>query len=213
MDQHQQWQRRRLMEQAATALEKNGFGVVLFDQRAEALAHLEQLAASADRIGFGGSMTLTALGLVERIEALGKTALVHGRAGLTPAERREVMRQQQGCDLFFTSTNALTLQGHLVNIDATGNRVCAMAFGPQRVVVVAGSNKLTGNLESALRRIKEEVAPPNAKRLNFDTPCAKTGRCSDCSSPQRICRITTIIERCPRATEVQVCLINETLGY
>lgn len=213
MDQHQQWQRRRLMEQAATALEKNGFTVSLFDRRDEALVHLEQLAASAETVGFGGSMTLEGLGLAGRIEALGKKTLVHGRAGLTPVERRQVMRQQLGCDLFFTSTNALTLQGHLVNIDASGNRVCAMAFGPPRVVVVAGSNKLTGNLESALTRIKEEAAPPNAKRLNFDTPCAKTGRCSDCNSPQRICRIVTIIERCPRATDLHICLINEILGY
>jgi hypothetical protein len=88
-----------------------------------------------------------------------------------------------------------------------------MFFGPKRVVVVAGVNKITADLDSALGRIKTTAAPPNARRLGFATPCAQTGQCCDCNSPQRICRITTIIDRRPRATEMLVCLINETLGY
>jgi hypothetical protein len=88
-----------------------------------------------------------------------------------------------------------------------------MVFGPKRVMVVAGVNKIAADLEGALKRVKEVACPPNAKRLNFDTPCAKTGRCTDCQSPQRICRVTTIIERCPRATDLRVCLINDNLGY
>ncbi len=88
-----------------------------------------------------------------------------------------------------------------------------MAFGPHRVVVVAGANKITADVESALRRVKEVACPPNAKRLGFATPCATTGQCADCDSEQRICRITTIIERCPRSTSIEICLINDELGY
>ncbi len=213
MDENQRWHRRQLMETTAAALEKNGFSTSLFETREEALPSLLECAREVHAVGFGGSMTLAELGLPEILEGEGKKALVHGRPGLSSEERRQVMQAQLTCDLFFTSTNALTIKGHLVNIDATGNRVCAMAFGPKRVIVVAGANKITTDLESALRRVKEVACPPNARRLKFDTPCAKTGRCTDCQSPQRICRITTIIEKCPRATDLRVCLINENLGY
>ncbi len=213
MDGNLRWHRHRLMEQAAAALEKNGFKTMLFDDRQGALDWLCAEAEGAERVGIGGSMTLAEMGLVDRLDAAGKTVLFHSRPELAPEERRQVMQEQLGCDMFFSSTNALTVGGHLVNIDATGNRVCSMAFGPRKVIVVAGANKITQNIESALKRVKEVACPPNARRLGFDTPCAKTGLCNDCNSPQRICRITTIIERRPRATDLQVCLINEDLGY
>ncbi|HAD04514.1 MAG: lactate utilization protein C [Desulfuromonadales bacterium GWC2_61_20] len=213
MDVNLHWHNHTLLEQTATSLTKNGFGVTLLETRAEALAFLLQQAAAAESIGFGGSMTLAELGLIEALAASGKRLLVHGQAGLSPVERRQVMQEQLDCDLFITSSNAVTLKGHLVNIDATGNRVCAMAFGPREVLVVVGVNKVTSDIESALRRIKERVAPANARRLGFATPCAETGRCSDCQSPQRICRITTIIERAPRASHLHICLVNEHLGY
>lgn len=213
MDEHLRWQRRQLMEHAAASLEKHGFTTALYEKRDEALAFLLNEAAEAENVGFGGSMTIAELGLIARVESLGKRTLVHGRPGLTPQQRREVMRQQLICDLFFTSTNALTLDGCLVNIDASGNRVGSMLFGPKQVWIIAGSNKITPDVPSALKRVREVASPPNARRLGFKTPCANTGVCSDCDSPDRICRITTIIERKPRTTEIGVCLINEVLGY
>lgn len=213
MDEHQLWHRRRLLDETGRSLEKNGFSVRIFDSHVEALPVLEAQAADAHTLGFGGSMTLAELGLIKRFEEAGKKTLVHGRPGISAEERRRIMAEQQACDVFFTSSNAVTLQGQLVNIDATGNRVCAMAFGPRKVVVVAGANKLSHSLEAALRRVKEVACPPNARRLNFNTPCAKTGLCSDCNSPERICRITTIIDKKPRATDMVICLINEDLGY
>lgn len=213
MDENLRWHSRQLMEHAAAALKKNGFSVALFDSREEALPFLQQEAATAATVGFGGSMSLEELGLPALLEKAGKKALIHGRQGLTGEERRQIMQEQLACDLFFTSTNALTLTGHLVNIDATGNRVCSMAFGPQKVIVVAGANKIAADLEAALKRVKEVASPANARRLGYDTPCAKTGLCSDCNSPQRICRITTILEKKPRLTDITVCLINENLGY
>ncbi|BCR05151.1 lactate utilization protein C [Desulfuromonas versatilis] len=213
MDLNLSWHRRRLLDQTASALEKNGFSTVVFDLRQEALEYLLGEAGEAVTVGFGGSMTVAELGLAGRLREMGKTTLIHGSQGLTAEERRQIMQEQLNCDLFFTSTNALTVSGNLVNIDATGNRVCAMAFGPKKVIVVAGVNKIVMDLEAALKRVKQVASPPNAKRLGNDTPCAKTGLCSDCNSPQRICRITTILERRPRATDLRVCLINENLGY
>lgn len=213
MDDNLRWHRRLLMEKAAAALEKNGFPTALCDSLDEAVAYVMKESDSAVTVGFGGSVSVASLGLPDLLARAGKRTLVHGRAELAPEERRQVMQEQLGCDLFLTSTNALTLNGHLVNIDATGNRACAMAFGPKRVIVIAGVNKIVSDLESALRRVKEVACPPNAKRLGLDTPCARTGVCSDCSSPQRICRITTIIEKRPRATDLRLCLINDNLGY
>jgi L-lactate utilization protein LutB len=213
MDEHQRWHRRQRMDRTAAALEKNGFATAVFDDRPGAIAFLLQEAEGAETIGFGGSMTVVELGLAAMLEARGKQTLVHGRPGLAPEVRRQIMQAQLGCDLFFTGTNAVTVGGQLVNTDATGNRVCAMAFGPKKVWVVAGVNKIAADLEDALRRVRQFASPPNARRLGFDTPCARTGQCTDCNSPQRICRITTIIDRRPRATDLRICLINEDLGY
>lgn len=213
MDEHQNWHRRKLLELAAQAFKKNGFGAHVFDSVEEAVPFLMEQTQNAQSVGFGGSMTLAELKLPARCEEAGKKTLVHGRPGLNAEQKREVMGEEQRCDLFFTGTNALTLQGQLVNIDAVGNRVCAMAFGPGRVIVVAGVNKITHDLDSALRRVKDTASPPNARRLKLNTPCASTGLCSDCNSPDRICRVTTIIDRAPRLTDIQVCLINADLGY
>lgn len=213
MDAHLNWFRQRLLADTAVALENNGFATALFETRAAAVEFLLEEARPAQTIGFGGSMTLAELGIARSLEGTGKTLLIHGRPEFTAAERRQVMCQQLTCDLFLSGTNAVTRNGMLVNIDATGNRVGAISFGPGKVWVVAGVNKIVPNLDSALKRIKERVSPPNARRLGYKTPCATTGICAECNSPDRICRITTIIERCPRITALGVCLINEDLGY
>jgi hypothetical protein len=112
-----------------------------------------------------------------------------------------------------TGTNAVTLDGILVNIDGNGNRVGAMIFGPKKVIIVVGRNKIVdGSAEDAIARIKEWASPPNAMRLSKQTPCAVTGICSDCDSPQRICRITTILDRKPTLTDIHVLVVNEDMG-
>jgi hypothetical protein len=125
----------------------------------------------------------------------------------------EIMRRQLTCDLFLTSSNAVTLSGWLVNIDGNGNRVAALTFGPKKVIVVAGRNKLVdGDLTAAIHRVKNIAAPPNAKRLNCNTPCAKTGFCANCNSPDRICRIIHVMDRKPRVADLHVLIVNEDLG-
>jgi hypothetical protein len=145
---------------------------------------------------------------------MGREILNHANPALSRDERMDVMRRQLTCDLFLSGSNALTLNGELVNIDATGNRVAAMFFGPRKVIVVVGRNKLVdGTPEDAIRRVKEWATPPNSKRLNFKTPCSSSGFCADCSSPDRLCRVTTIIDRRPRFTDLHLLVVNADMGF
>jgi L-lactate utilization protein LutB len=206
------WEVTKRLEIASDALEKNGFRVSICADRESAVARVLEEVGDARTVGFGGSVTLMELGLPERLAALGRECLIHGAPGLSPEERIAVMRRQLTCDVFLTGANAVTLDGKLVNIDATGNRIGAMTFGPHKVVVVAGANKLTADAHEALKRVKAWVAPPNARRLSFRTPCAETGVCSDCRSPDRICRVVHIQERRPRLTDTAVVLVGDSLG-
>ncbi len=207
-----QWFYQKRAEKCAEALRKNGFQASVFPQAPSALSRIMDLCQEAESIGFGGSLTLAQLEVYRALKGSGKTLLHHGLPHLSPQEKMGILRRQQTCDLFLTSTNAVTLDGKLVNIDGTGNRVSAMAFGPGRVVVVAGANKIVPNVEAAIQRIKEYAAPMNAKRLGFDTPCAITGFCGDCDSPRRICNILTVLEKCPPRTPIHVILIAQSLG-
>jgi hypothetical protein len=116
-------------------------------------------------------------------------------------------------DVYLTSTNALTLDGKLVNMDGAGNRVASMIFGHKRVYVIVGKNKICKDYEEASKRIKNVAAPKNAKRLNTNTPCRFTGSCNDCSSPDRLCNVEVILHRNPAGSNVNIFLIDEELGF
>ncbi|BEH08487.1 MULTISPECIES: lactate utilization protein [Geobacter] len=207
------WTHEQKCRKAVAALEKNGFTAVYCPSGREAFDYILTEAADAQSIGFGGSMSVVDLQVIDRLREMGKELLIHGLPGLSLEERVAIMRRQLTCDLFLTGTNALTLSGWLVNIDATGNRVASMFFGPRTVIVVAGRNKIVdGGVTEAIERVKEWASPPNARRLSYKTPCATTGFCSDCNSPDRICRITTVIDRKPRLTDLRVLVVNEDMG-
>jgi hypothetical protein len=164
----------------------------------------------ASSIGFGGSLSIQEMGIFEALEGKGKTLLDHGRV---PNEKKaDIRRAQLTCDLFLTGTNAVTLDGCLVNLDQNGNRINAMTFGPKKTVIVAGGQKVVADVGEALRRIKSVAAPRNTKRLKLDTPCATSGFCEDCDSPQRICRVYSIIERKPPHSDISVLLCGEPMG-
>ncbi len=207
------WSYEQKCLKAVESLNDNGFTAVYCPTRYEARDFILAEATEADTIGFGGSLSVADLDVAGALREKNKELLMHSAPGLSPEERREIMRRQLTCDLFLTGTNALTLSGCLVNIDATGNRVASMIFGPKKVIVVAGRNKLVeGDIAAAVKRVKERSSPPNARRLNFNTPCAITGFCCDCKSPDRICRVTTIIDRRPRQTDMLVLVVNEEMG-
>ncbi len=198
---------------AVESLGRNAFTALYCPVVDDAVNYIIEAAADAATVGFGGSMTIAGLGVQKILADQGKEILNHTSSNLSKEQKMEVMRRQLTCDLFLCSSNALTITGELINIDATGNRAAAMFFGPKKVIVAIGRNKLVdGSVQDAIKRVKDYATPPNAKRLNFNTPCASTGFCSDCNSPDRLCRVTTIIDRRPRLTDLHVLVINADLG-
>jgi len=180
---------------AMGAFQRNGFDARAFE-RAEQVA--EAMAAELTDIcsvGFGGSATLRQLHLDQVIAATDTIFFDHWQEGLNKADVWNQRLDQGRADLFVTSANAATMTGKLVLIDGVGNRAAASIFGPKRVIFIIGENKLVSDLDAGMQRIKEISAPRRAKELGVDTPCAKSGRCMDCHSPQRICRCTLIVER------------------
>jgi hypothetical protein len=156
-------------------------------------------------------MTVKSLGIPEKLIERGNKVFFHWLES-TPEGMHEARKNASQADVYISSTNALTEDGQLVNIDGNGNRVAAMIYGPKKVYVVCGVNKIAKDLEAGIQRIKDN-AYKNARRLKLNTPCAITEKCSDCSSPQRMCNVTTIINRKPTKTELEIIIVGEELGY
>ncbi len=207
------WSYEQKCLKAVDALVRNDFSAVYCATTQEASEIIIADSGDARSVGFGGSMSVFGLKVEPRLREMGKEILNHSSPDYSREEKLEIMRRQLTCDLFLSGTNALTLNGELVNIDATGNRVAAMFFGPRKVIIVAGRNKLVdGSVQDAITRVKNWATPPNSKRLNFKTPCAVSGFCSNCNSPERLCRVTTVLERRPRFTDVKVLVVNADMG-
>ena len=204
------------LKKTLMALEKKGFDAFYFKTREEATSKIMDMIPVEAVVGFGGSVTLRELGIPERLRERGNKTEDHWVArqkGSSPEKVLEVRRNQINSDFFLTSTNALTENGELVNIDGTGQRIAAMIFGPKNVIVVAGVNKIVRDLDEAMWRVRNVASPMNALRLNRNTPCSLSGVCSDCESPERICGATSIIHRRMNNTPLTVILVDEELGY
>jgi hypothetical protein len=161
-----------------------------------------------------GSMTAANMGLWEEMARLPGIEIIDPYlTELSPEEGLELRRKGMTADIMIASSNAITLDGKLVNLDGMGNRVAAMAFGPRKVILVMGINKVAADLESAMARVKHYAAPVNAARVGVDTPCVKTGLCVDCKSAQRICNMWSIIEGHMIKDRIHVKLVGENLGY
>jgi hypothetical protein len=168
-------------------------------------------------VGVGDSATIRQIGIVEELERRGVRVLNPFSRELTTdsskiAVRDNLSRQIFSCDALVAGSNAVTEDGKLVNVDAVGNRVASMIFGPRKVFIIVGKNKIVKNVDDALQRIKNIIAPFHARTKRFETPCAQTGQCIDCSAAKRICNVTTVIEKKPWRTEMTVVLVNEDLG-
>jgi hypothetical protein len=167
--------------------------------------------------GVGDSATIRQIGIIEELEKKGIRVLNPFSRELTTDQaktevRDNISRQIFSCDVLVVGTNAVTRNGKIVNIDAVGNRVASMLFGPRKVFIIVGKNKIVKDVDDALYRIKNIIAPYHARIKGFATPCARTGKCSDCSAPKRICSVTSIMEKKPWRTEMSIILVNEDLG-
>ncbi len=208
------WHYETLGKTAVDALKRNGFDALYVDDSAGARQAILSMIPSGASVGFGGSITLGEIGLLDQLRPA-NCRLINPPwvESATPREQRLPMRREaMHADVFLTGTNAITLDGKLVNTDATGNRLAGMMFGPKKAIVVAGANKIVRTLGEALQRVSQVAAPANAKRLHCDTPCAITGVCSDCRSADRICNATLILHKKTRSLEIAVVIVGEELG-
>jgi hypothetical protein len=194
------------------ALLKKGYLAEYLPDGAAARGRLLELIPDHASVGFGGSMTVRSLDIKGELEKKG-CALHDHNAEKDPEKAEEARRKQLSCDVFLTSSNAITADGSLYNVDGKGNRVAAMVYGPAEVIIVAGVNKVVADLAAAEERVKSYASPMNNIRLHTENPCVKTGRCMDCSAPRRICNITTIISRCPNGAKIRVLMVGEAMGF
>lgn len=182
------------------------------DNKTEALECVKSLLTKDASIAWGGSETLKEIGLFEYLETTDYT-LYDRMAPKTPEEAKEMYGKIVTSDFFFMSSNAITLDGQLVNIDGNGNRVACLVSGPEHVIIVAGMNKVVSDVEAGIARVHNVAAPPNALRLNRNTPCHDHGRCADCLSPDCMCSNTVITRKSNKPGRLIVILVGEELGY
>ncbi|MBQ6873166.1 MAG: lactate utilization protein [Clostridia bacterium] len=189
----------------------NGFEASYFETKEEASAYLNE-KIDGTTVGFGGSMTLNEMGLIGSLETHNEV-ISHWSVpeGMTVSQ---VLDKAMRTDVYLTSANGASEKGELVNIDGTGNRVGSTLFGHNKVYFVLGINKFEENLDKAIYRARNVSAPPNAKRLGKNTPCAVKGdRCYDCNSPERICRGLVVHYRKMSSCDIEVVIIGEKLGF
>ncbi|MDI7259476.1 MAG: lactate utilization protein [Thermodesulfobacteriota bacterium] len=213
MDPIKQWWVEEKAKKAIEKLEAHDFKAVFVKNKEEAVEEILKYITPKTKVGVGGSVTIREIGVLEKLEAQGNLIFNHWKPGFSEEKKLEIRKSQMTSDLFLGSVNAITLNGELVNIDATGNRTNGTVFGPGKVILVAGYNKIVENIEEGINRTKNVAAPLNARRLNIDVPCARLGKCVDCSSPNRICRVVVIHERKPVLTDMLIILVEEELGY
>lgn len=193
-------------------MEKRNFEGYYVSTAAEAKQKVLSLMEPGSSVAWGGSMTMAELGVFEELAAGNYTLIDRMKAG-TPKEARELYAKTVMADYYLMSTNAITLEGELINIDGNGNRLACLMQGPKNVIIAAGMNKVVPDVESGYLRVKNTASPPNCVRLNRKTPCAVTGECGDCYSPDCICSHTVITRRCGIPGRIKIILVGEELGY
>ncbi len=204
---------RKLAQSVIKPLNKNGFDATYLEDREAARLKMLELVPSGATIGVGGSMTVREIGVLNELERRGHLIYNHWKPDLSQEQILDIRRAHLTSDVFLTSTNALTLKGQIVSTDGAGNRICAMTFGPKRVIIVTGANKIVRDLDAALSRIKDVCTPRAMGESGAAIPCVKTGICTDCDSPARSCRATIILDRRPILTETYVLVVGEELGF
>lgn len=200
------------MEACKKALEKNGMKAYLVEDAQAARELVNAMIKDHETVCDGGTMTLQETGILDMLNHRDLVFHSHSDPTMTREQSDAEARKAFSADTSIASTNAVTLQGELVNIDGHGNRVSAMIFGPKQVIIVAGYNKIVEDEEAAKKRIREIAAPANSVRLHKQTPCSKTGSCQDCYSKDRICSSYVKINY-DKEDRIRVILIAEAYGY
>jgi len=201
-----------LAEKIIKGLESRNMAGYYAETKEDALKKALELIPEGSSIGWGGSVSVNEIGLRDAL-INGNYEVFNRDACKDPEEKREVELKIFGCDYFLCSSNAITEDGILVNIDGNSNRVAAIAYGPKNVVMIVGMNKVAKDIDSALSRARNIAAPINAQRFPLDTPCKKTGSCANCKSRDTICCEFLITRYSRHANRFHIILVNEELGY
>jgi L-lactate utilization protein LutB len=202
----------KLAPKLVKALNARGFEAHFFESEAEAADKIVSLIPKNHTVSWGGSKTMTDLGIQERLEKEGYSLLDRDKAA-SPEERLDIMRRAMLCDTFLSGTNAISEDGWLVNIDGNGNRVAAMIYGPKQVIIAAGMNKVAKTYEDAVVRARTIAAPLNAQRFpSLKTPCSETGACANCMNADTICSIFVSTRYSKPAGRIKIILIGKDMG-
>ena len=212
-----------MTEQMKTYYEKRGqvlvknlksrhFDAYYCPDAASALAKALELIPEGASVGWGGALSAQQIGLIDAVKA-GNYAAIDRDAAKTPEERTQALKRCLTADVFLSGANALSLDGQMVNIDGTGNRIAAIVYGPETVLVIAGMNKVCDTLDDAMTRARTVAAPMNKQRFPFKTPCEATGACADCKSEDCICNQILITRNCRPAGSIKFILVGEELGF
>ncbi len=193
-------------------LEKRGMEGYFYENSTACAAAIKEMLPENCTVSWGGSESLKESGIMDMLNA-GNYRRIDRLTAKNPEQARELFAQTVMADYYFMGTNAITLDGELVNIDGNGNRVACLIHGPANVIVIAGMNKVVPTADMAVSRIRNFAAPPNAKRLNRQTPCLTSGRCGDCFAPECMCSQIVFTRRSSAKGRIKVFLVAETLGY
>lgn len=193
-------------------LQKRNMEGYYFETKEEAIEKVMSMIKQDDVVGWGGSYTIDTLGIKKLLEEKQISTIDRDKAK-SPEERVKLMKQALTADVFLTSTNAITMDGELMNIDGNGNRLAAFCYGPDSVIVVAGMNKVVTDLDMALRKVRLDATVPNTYRFNAKTPCHFTGKCTECTMPDTMCSQILVTRYCKPQNKIKVILVGEQLGF
>jgi hypothetical protein len=202
-------------ERVIENLRKRNINGIYCSSRKEAVEEICRLIPEHSKVALGGSVTVMQTGLLDALRRMNVELLDRYRPGITNEEAEEVLARGTTADVLLMSCNAVTADGKLVNEDGRGTRVGGLVFGPKKVIMMVGVNKIVRTVEDGITRIREVAAPLNCVRLGLDTPCSRTGFCEDdsCLPPARVCSQISIIESNRVKDRLTVVFVGEELGY
>ena len=213
MDKNVQWINEKKIERTIVNLEKNNIKAYYAKSDDEIFQTIKDIVKDGETVSVGGSMTLFEIKIIDFLRSGRYNFLDRYEENLTQTDLKEIYRKSFSANTYFASANAITEEGEIFNVDGNGNRVADILYGPDKVILIVGVNKIVKNIDEAIKRNKDISGPANAKRLNLQTPCAKVGYCMDCESKDRICCEYTVIKRQRNENRIHVIFVNDNLGF
>ena len=213
MDKNVQWINEKKIERTIVNLEKNNIKAYYAKSDDEIFQTIKDIVKDGETVSVGGYMTLFETKIIYFLRSGRYNFLDRYKENLTQTDLKEIYRKSFSANTYFASANAITEEGEIFNVDGNGNRVAAILYGPDKVILIVGVNKIVKNIDEAIKRNKDISGPANAKRLNLQTPCAKVGYCMDCESKDRICCEYTVIKRQRNENRIHVIFVNDNLGF